>query len=306
MVQKTGKFLLGFLCIAVGVSYLNKARIKYSNDVLLRRFLAASDRHDSSSTSDKPLILVMGLPRSGSISLHNFFQCNGAKSSHYCCGNSPKSSFSCGANHPTCGSCVLKNLQASKPAFDNCGHDYQVYSQFDVESSDPFEWFLPQHFALPLLHKDQENAIWILNRRDSPQVWADLHWYTVSLRIMNSFGMEYHRYSQKDGSLPLIGPQVDITHDEIVDCLKDAYDTAVSQEEHARRRTDLMTIYNLHMDRVRAFVRDNPSHKLIEIDVDDANAADVLVEAFDGFKPNCWNFEATDYDGDWKDFTLKV
>jgi hypothetical protein len=305
--KRTAICLLACLFIAACVFYINDVQIRSLDGFPERRSLLMR----TSSGSNFEPILVMGLPRSGSMALHNFFQCNGLKSAHYCCGNSPKSSFSCGT-HPTCGACVLENLQKSQPAFSNCGNDYQVFAQFDVEASEPFEWFIPQHFALPLLHKDYPEAIWILNRRENANVWADsvLHWYSISLRLMNSFGLNYHQYPPKESTtqdkFPLIGPQVDMTEQEVQDCLADAYDTAISKEDHSRRWTELTTIYDLHLQKIRKFVQDNPSHRLIEINVDDPSASDVLVKAFPGYKPNCWNFDAQDYDGDWKDFTLKV
>lgn len=304
-VRTTNVLLLLVLCIVS--SFLLVLRTAQRHQSHQRN---APQLHDDRPQTSSPKILVMGMPRSGSISIHNFFQCNGMRSAHYCCGNSPKSAFSCGS-HPTCGSCVLNNLQNSKPAFADCGRDYKVFSQFDVESSDPYEWFLPQHFALPLLHKDYPSAVWILNRRENALVWADsvLHWYSKSVRIMNSFGMSYHTFSlpiDKAKEFPLMGPQIDVTEQDVEGCFTDAYDKAISKEEHMRRRDDLAVIYNLHLEKIRSFVREHPSHKLVEINVDDENAGQMLAEEFSGLKPNCWDFHSTEYDGDWKDFSLKV
>ncbi|GKY93545.1 hypothetical protein MPSEU_000321900 [Mayamaea pseudoterrestris] len=314
VLERTVKGLLAGLCLIVCILYMNDVRNEPLKDRSLR--LSLPDDASSSTTINNKHdpILVMGLPRSGSLSIHNYFQCNGIKSAHYCCGNSPKSSFSCGSKHPTCGSCVLDNLSNAKPAFEHCGSDYQVYSQFDVEASDPFEWFLPQHFALPLLHKDYPKAVWILNQRDNAGVWADsvLHWYTVSLRLMNSFGMNYHEYPKQEttaaaqNKFPLMGPQTEMTQNDVEVCLTDAYDAAVSLKEHARRRAALESIYERHLQKVRQFVQDHPSHRLIEMNVDDVNAVEALTKEFPKYKPNCWHFNAQDYDGDWKDFTLKV
>ena len=276
------------LLILCGTIYLNVTR-------------SAPQQRQLQAPDDDDPILVLGLPRAGSIAIHNFFQCNGFRSAHYCCGNSPKSSFSCG-KHPTCGDCVLTNLKASNPPFYKCG-DYKVFSQFDVEVGEPFEWFLPQHFALSLLHNSHPRSTFILNRRASAHVWADsvLHWYTKTQRLMNSFGMDYHLNSP-----PLMVPERNLIQEEVEKCLQDSYALANSTEEHLRRRNDLVLAYERHLQKVREFVESHPSHKLIEIDVDDPDAATILVDAFHGFRTKCWNFDANSYDGDWKDFTLRV
>lgn len=50
---------------------------------------------------------------------------------------------------------------------------------------------------------------------------------------------------------------------------------------------DLEAFYNGHSDRVREFVRRHPSHKLVEVNIEEADAAKVMEEAF-GISYECW------------------
>jgi hypothetical protein len=143
-----------------------------------------------------------------------------------------------------CGECVHANLLHQRPAFHQCtssaaandididnsehrnsnnsnsnnnnsNNDAIVYASFDVETAEPFSWFLPQHFALPLLlsqtqqshneqhnnnNVDMSNVIWILNQRGSADQWATnvLHWYSVTRRLLHTFNVTYHDDEQQD------------------------------------------------------------------------------------------------------------
>ena len=189
--------------------------------------------------NDAP-ILLMGLPKSGSEALHNYFSCNSIRSSHYCCNknsNKPDTSesqnaedsrmkFPCGENQVTCGSCVLHNMQEELPPLEGCG-GYQVWSQFDVETSDPFSWFLPQHHALPLLHEAYPKAAMILHRRQKAEDWADsiLHWHSVTTRLFNSFQLEMIPEKK-------LAPIPDkITYKSLMSDMQDSLDRVMSEDE---------------------------------------------------------------------------
>lgn len=254
----------------------------------------------SHSEPQKPLVLVVGLPRSGSLALYNFFVCNGLKSSHYCCDGTANTAFPC-ANHRTCGECVHSNWNASRPAFAGCGGDAQVYAQFDVESHEPFEWFLPQHYALPLLHRDYPDAVWILNTRSSSNQWATsvLHWYSIANRLLNSFGLLYH----KDIPETTIAPLEPLSNQKLYVALEEAVERANDAKEHERRLRELMEVYERHSQQVREFAQSH-GRKLIEVTVDDPNAGSGLVAHFPGFKTDCWKFDADALDNDWKNLEL--
>jgi len=185
-------------------------------------------------------------------------------------------------------------------------HDVNVFSQFDVETGDPFAWFLPQHFTLPLLHESYPKSTWILNTRDTPQRWATnvMHWYSVTNRFMNSFNLKYH----KDIDEVTIAPKHDLTNEVLFKELEKSIARAKDVKEHNRRRDELADVYEKHTNKVRDFVKMHPSHRLVEINVDDdgANVGKMLEQNFPGTKSDCWSFDAEALDNDWKDFTLKV
>jgi hypothetical protein len=270
-------------------------------------------QHSVSVTSSRPNenpVLVLGLPRSGSVAVHNFFTCNGLRSSNYCCSSSTstskdqKTGFPCGAQETICGACVYDNFKHSRHPFAGCG-DYQVYSQFDVETGDPYAWFLPQHFTLPALDEAYPNSTWILNRRNSSKQWATnvLHWYSVSNRLMNSFGIEYNTGDSK------LATKNRYPTTDSVKLAFDVYNTVARTEnvtEHERRLRELQTVYEAHLQKVRAFAQDS-SHRLIEINVDDAvHAGKALASSFPTTRDECFKFDAAALDNDWKDFSLKL
>jgi hypothetical protein len=266
-------------------------------------------------------VLVLGLPRSGSLAVHNFFSCNGIRSSHYCCSRSSEKqvshgdsdnnndahtpiSFPCngsGNSLTTCGACVHRNMGSNQKPFQDCG-DYQVYSQFDVETGDPFSWFLPQHFTLPLLHEAYPDSTWILNRRGSSKQWATnvLHWYSVTNRLLNSFGIDYYFDAA-------VAAEQELTQGSLVREIQTSFARMHNETDHARRLQSLQDVYEQHLDKVRAYAAQATSqHKLIEINVDDpVLAGNTLVQAFPGTRGECFQFDTDAMDNDWRDFSLK-
>ena len=82
------------------------------------------------------------------------------------------------------------------------------------ESSDTYNFFLPQHYALPYLLADDDveaeknddasattTTVWIFHHRATAEVWATsvLHWYSITRRILNSFQIPYY-YSEMEDS----------------------------------------------------------------------------------------------------------
>lgn len=315
---------------------------------------------DAVSRKQPASVLVMGLPRSGADSIHAFFQCMGLSSSHYCCATATDSStkkataadsvyyagkpvtskFACPKQSSVeCGACVHSNMlenNGNKPAFSGCG-DYQVYAGFDVETADPFSWFLPQHFALPLLHEHYEDATWILNTRGTAEQWAVnvLHWYSVTNRLFNSFGIPYHKDLEHVPVTTALTSTTALTKrrrrrnsDSSMSSGKHLYaelerslERAKNQTEHARRKAALIDIYERHSAKIRAFCTSSSSsssstgtgishsHQLIEISVDDANAGIQLAASLGLDQENaatCWAFDAEKLDSDWKDFRLNL
>jgi hypothetical protein len=292
-----------------------------------RKEMASSPPHPRNE-----LVILLGIPGSGSLALHDYFTCHGKSSAHYCCGggggggtkeNNHRTQFPC-PDDKTCGDCVLTNLKAHRPAFFGCGDEtqqqqqqqqqqggetqqqQQVWSQFDVETADA--WFLPQHFALGLLHEAYPNATWILNTRGTPQDWASsvFHWHSKTRRFLTSYGLDL--YPNPVPSPP--DPKAKVTVDEIEQDMQQALEQRVdNRTEHLRKLALLERIYLNHTATVKLWARQFPSHRLIEINVDDDASLTTLDEAFGyvsiggGGSSKCeWNFEALD--DDWKGFSL--
>jgi hypothetical protein len=304
------------VAVFVATALVYQLTFRSSSDLALpslsRRLLEKQNnkkkKKKAKSKKEDSLILVMGLPRSGSESIHHFFDCNGVPSAHYCCDETKKTRFPC--DDVTCGECVHQNMLHFKPPLEGCSDGKTVvYSQFDVESGDPYSWFLPQHFTLPLLHEAYPDSIWILNRRDTAQQWADnvLHWFSVTNRILNSFGVPYHSAHHVTAELVRTAPVDSLGVEELDIELERSLQRANNRTEHDLRRDALVAIYEGHLRRVRSFARQY-AHPLVELSVDDPNAATLLTKFFPtrGPKKECWTFDAQALDDDWKDFSLQL
>ena len=259
---------------------------------------------EQTSPQETAPVLVLGLPRSGSLAIHNFFSCNEIQSSHYCCDANQSSTeetrrtqFPCRADQVTCGACVLGNMKQEKQPFEGCGN-YHVWSQFDVETTEPYAWFLPQHFTLPLIHHWHPHAAIILNYRGDPGVWADsvLHWHSVTTRLFNSFGLNVI----EPDDLPPVPDE--ITKDTLIDDMQTSLNRVMDEKEHQRKRDLLIKVFLRHLDKVRKWAGDY-GHPLMEINVDDPNAGKDLAKAFQ-MSPSCWAFDAAMLDNDWRNFTF--
>jgi hypothetical protein len=342
---------------------------------------------EARSNSNSTMILVMGLPRSGSDALHSFFECLGWNSVHYCCEKpetttkilaqrerrrrqrprapSPHQNrrlhvlqnptkFPCAEHQVPCGECVHTNLIHQRPAFDQCSsgandsnnnnNNGQVYASFDVETAQPFSWFLPQHFALPLLLSEKSsessqggNVVWILNQRGTAHQWATnvLHWYSVTRRLLHSFDVPYHDDSddstpdestEDDAVLAMAaaaarGIVVDETNRHWYTALEQSYRRAYNRTAHERRYAALVDIYHRHAKKVIDFVESlsssssaDPYHdvsvpRLIHVSVDDERTGQHLAETLGlpiEAAEACWSFDAAALDNDWLDFSLHL
>jgi D-serine dehydratase len=130
-----------------------------------------------------------------------------------------------------------------------------------------------------------------------------LHWYSVSNGLMDSFGIEYHL----DDSL--LATKDHIPTPNSVKLASEVYKTIKRTEnmtEHERGLQELEDVYEEHLDKVRAFAQAF-SHRLVEINVDDSlHAGKTLASSFPAKRGECFKFDASTLDKDWKDFLLKL
>ena len=112
------------------------------------------------SMSSRPLVIVLGMPKTGTESIAKFFTCNKWKSSHWTC-----------PGHGYCGQCLLRWVAAVAGSSiadgadllrEACG-DFDVFSQIDYEPSGAC--LFPQVTYLPTLLRYLPNAYFVLNTR---------------------------------------------------------------------------------------------------------------------------------------------
>ena len=294
-IRNQNQIILGLFVTLVGLFVLLRPR---------ESIVSSSSSNSVTTTTSTPhLILEVGLPRSGSSAIYDYFTCQTSSSSsssslHYCCDNT-KTRFPCPSN--TIGQAIHQNALEENPLFDGCGASSttRVVTGMGVEASDPYGYFLPQHFALPLLYKEDTDAVWILPLRKNAETWATsvLHWHSETQRFLASFGLRPETR---------VAPANDQEAARITKGLQAAVERAHDPQTHALKRQQLQGIYDSHTQKVRAFA-ERHSIRLIEINVDDASEAkQILQKEFPSLsqRSNCWSFDASTLDDDWKNLTL--
>jgi len=123
----------------------------------------------------RPMIIVIGMPKSGTETISEFFQCNAWSTSHWSC---PLGAGLWAANRtfpahpfPACGNCMTRWVtdMAGRPVHDGsaslrsaCGN-YDVFAQVDYEPA--HACMFPQVFFLTTLLSYLPHACFILNTR---------------------------------------------------------------------------------------------------------------------------------------------
>lgn len=284
--------------------------------------LQQQDRHNK-PMNQLPIIL-MGLPESGSLALHQLFECHGLHSRHYCCGRdalqvqfpcestaepTKANSITTEPSHTLCGECVLDNMKQSlRNPFEECTlSEVQVWASFDMETRS--EWFLPQHFAIGLLHRAFPNATWILNQRSSSSDWAEsiLRWHSKTKRFLSSYKLPLYPHPISDP--PDATTSAEVTTVQILqDMERSLTERVYNHTDHLRKQSLLQDIYDNHIRTVRRWGHHYPSHHLIEFDVDTDDPHVVLKDLLSSFGSNndganCgWNFLIPNKE--WKNFDL--
>ena len=264
----------------------------------------------------KPIINV-GFPKSGTSTIFSFFHCNGLKAQHwYCCEkqNHPGRTH----KHKLMSNCMLKNLVAKAPIFEDCG-DYDVYteingprhthenqhrtllddgtllSQFESTST-KLRLFFPQHHRLDDIHQQYPNSTLIFNHR-SVEAWIDSvqSWdKNLQFQILNEFYaqnstrflFENITNNEGDGRLHPAEASSKNTSSNKKDIrgLKKYKATPFTAQN---MRKSLEIVYNYHLKYVRDWVGRHPSHALVEVDIVHENAGKSLAKSF-GLNETCW------------------
>jgi hypothetical protein len=155
----------------------------------------------------------------------------------------------------TFAECIQRNVEQNRTGnvLQDCG-SYNLYAQLDGEAAVPphrVSIFLPQHHHLEELHTVSPHSVWILNVRPADQWAASVsNWFSLSPRFLRRFNLVFSR-------------RYNVTE-------------------------RLMMIYDNHTRVVRNFVRDHPTHRLVEFDITDPeDVRHKMVQTF-GLDPTCW------------------
>jgi len=175
-------------------------------------------------------ILLVGMPKTGTTSIHAFFKRSGYRSSHYKC-----------INDLLCGLCIKVAIEKGKPPLKSCG-DYEVWAQMDVENLG--QCYFPQIQNLDILHQEAPNATFILSHRNMTRWARSVENWVGRIRSMAA------RLAKCKG-----GPK-------------------------SKNAEDLIQWHLEHIERIRTFVKDHPSHKLVEINIEDPNAGEIMARHF--------------------------
>ena len=270
----------------------------------------------------KPIINV-GFPKAGTSTIFSFFHCNGLKAQHwYCCEEQKHPSHS--KSNKLMSACMLRNMAANRPIFDNCG-TYDVYSEINgprqlkdglsklddgslYESTVP-RMFFPQHHYLNKIHTQHPNATLILNKRDtSAWIKSVLSWNVeLQYQIINEFyEQNTTRFLFQNAANNNVGKDEDptfqnkthnnnVNNEDEDETVMQAGSKKRKRKRHSsslfsdsnNRRRFLKALYEYHIDFVRDWVALYPSHALVEVSIADEDAGEKLAKAF-GLEEDCW------------------
>jgi hypothetical protein len=234
--------------------------------------------HNSSSPPPRPWIHV-GLPKTGTTSLEHFWRCGGNTShnvnsnvngninvSHHTCkvtspalqeemggGGGPADGSPCPSNtvHPCrfCGRCMQRAVQAGLPPLASCGN-YDAYTQIDTEEL----CYWPQLSALPQIHKESPNATFVLLFRKNVDQWV---------RSVRTFRKGQMQALFERCHLPYL------------------------PKGRGADPEDMKRFFCSVVKHVRKFVASHPTHRLVELDVEDPATETALAHTF-GMDQTCW------------------
>jgi len=234
-------------------------------------------------------IIAVGMPKSGSTSLHYFFSCNGLASVHQVFKDpivGPLWYRHLGPNMDVCDAMIKKHGTGVEKLLD-CMPRRDAYTQLDVEYSagmikgqrgntGPLKnCFFPQITYLERLADEYPNATFVMPTRD-PNNW----FHSVVM---------WSRMDRRISECEL--PELD-TPFHIPDVVTDPHESKLvglnpsEALKSAEWKQRLVKFYNDHIDRTRRILK-KKNIQLIEFDIEDPTAGKILTEAFGG-KDECW------------------
>lgn len=196
-------------------------------------------------------ILNVGISKMGSTTLQHFLQCAGFLTSHFYC-NPP------GSRPVVCGPCMLNAVKKGKPPLASCGGGNGGHWHAFTEMNDHANY--PQWTILPEIHNEVPNATFVLIQRNITE-WER----SVTRWRMSADGKTGPFMRKRMTKLDLPDLPAGI----------------------GGKDGELGEWFRRHVLRVREFVRKNPSHKLVEVDLEDVLAGEKMGAVF-GTNASCW------------------
>eukprot|EP00550_Attheya_septentrionalis_P011363 CAMPEP_0198303732 /NCGR_PEP_ID=MMETSP1449-20131203/57041_1 /TAXON_ID=420275 /ORGANISM="Attheya septentrionalis, Strain CCMP2084" /LENGTH=451 /DNA_ID=CAMNT_0044006239 /DNA_START=39 /DNA_END=1394 /DNA_ORIENTATION=- len=258
-------------------------------------------------------ILVVGMPKTGTTSIRDFFRCNGHNASHWKCATDtmtmggPDSLRKKAIKGKYCAQVIKDNIANNRPALQDTGN-YQVYAQMDVELPEvavmqgvlPFACYMPQVNDLEKLSASYPKATFILNTRIYAQMDVELPHETVFEGIMRPFACympQVNDLEQLSASYP---KATFILNTRNASRWVNSLRTFLDFDEKLKQcdlkgfpagtgdtNEEFEAFFHEHAQNIRNFVKNHPSHTLIEVNIEDPNAGTQLAEAF-GQNAKCW------------------
>eukprot|EP00536_Pseudo-nitzschia_multiseries_P008123 jgi/Psemu1/256921/estExt_Genewise1Plus.C_2000080 len=214
----------------------------------------------------KPIINV-GFPKAGTSTIFSFFHCNGLKSQHWLCCE-PQDNPTKTKKQKLMSRCILENLVTKSPIFDGCG-DYDVYTEING----------PRNF------KNYHHRTLLEDGR----LLTSLDSVSMKMRI---FFPQHHQLEEihkqhPNATLVLNKRSVESWIDSVLAWDKNLRFRKTAPFTARTVRKHLETVHEYHLQYIRDWVAEHPSHALIEVDIASEDAGATLANAF-GLKEECW------------------
>jgi hypothetical protein len=193
-------------------------------------------------------ILNLGFPKDGSSTLFSFFRCTFRGRAEI-------------ATHDQFGGCNRKALEKGTPPISGCPYhrNKQALMQMDQNYA---PCVFPQISMLDEIHQEHPNATFVLNFRPvNDWIKSASNWHGLAGRW------------KRKGCINNIPGLVKLEG------------MSPSKERHM---LELQRWWCSHIQHVRAFVKQNPSHKLIELDLYDNERSAATMASLFNIKKSCW------------------
>ena len=240
---------------------------KYLEECLRPRPMIQAD-HDL-GPPPKPWI-HLGLPKSGTTSLEQFWKCGGVHTSHSVCkvtkqfliqnvfkgrGGGYADGRECSSKYirpcKLCATCMKAAQESKLPILESCGN-YSALAQLDMMGNKFCYW--PQLSALEEIHQEAPTATFV-----------------VMFRNVTTWIRSFKKFKYGDMYNAFVGPQ----------CQDMPFNKGDNSPEALTR------FYCNVVQNARNFVALHPSHRLVEIDLDDPETSVKVANVF-GINVSCW------------------